>query len=352
MPRAVTAPFRKSLRRNGASGTTFFIHKIKHYVITTKRSKWRELHQKPNRSRDGFQESAGITCIGGLLRCLSREILDFHNLSTHQSLGDFDMGKSEAQYFEMNRVGWDRRTAVHVESKFYDVEGFMAGALSLREIELAELQDVVGKRMLHLQCHFGLDTLSWARKGAICTGVDISPVAIKKAQELAERCNLSTQFLCSDVYGFAAPSKETFDIVFTSYGALCWLPDLSRWAEIVASNLAPGGRVYIVEFHPINDLLAGFSYFTQADPDIEKEGTYTENGGNAVAELATWTHPISSVINALLSAGIKIERISEFPYSPYNCFEGMVEREPGRFYLSHKGNDVPIIYSISGQKTL
>jgi SAM-dependent methyltransferase len=267
-------------------------------------------------------------------------------------LGDCDMKKSEAQYFEMNRVGWDRRAAVHVESKFYDVDGFMAGASSLREIELAELQDVSGKKLLHLQCHFGLDTLSWVREGAICTGVDISPVAIQKAQELAEQANLSAQFVCSDVYGFGALSTEPFDIVFTSYGGVCWLPDLSRWAEIVASKLALGGRFYMVEFHPICDLLAGLSYFTRSEPDIDEEGTYTENGANSVAKLATWGHPISSVINSLLGVGITIERVSECPYSPYNCFEGMEEREPGRFYLSHKGNDVPIVYSISGRKVV
>jgi len=260
------------------------------------------------------------------------------------------MAQSEARYFEMNRIGWDRRAAVHVESKFYDVAGFMAGASSLREIELAELQDVGGKKMLHLQCHFGLDTLSWAREGAVCTGVDISPVAIQKARELAEQAGLSATFICSDVYGLAAPADTPFDIVFTSYGALCWLPDLDRWAEVVASNLAIGGRFYIVEFHPIYDLLAGYSYFTRRVPDIGEEGTYTENGAEAVAELATWAHPLSSVINALVGVGIQIEQVREFPYSPYQCFGGMVEREPGRFYLDHKGNDVPMVYSISGRK--
>lgn len=260
------------------------------------------------------------------------------------------MKKSEAQYFEMNRIGWDRRTAVHVASGFYDVDGFMAGASSLREIELAGLQDVAGKRLLHLQCHFGLDTLSWARQGAICTGVDISPVAIQQARALAGQAGLSASFVCSDVYGYAAPFPESFDIVFTSYGAICWLPDLDRWADVVASNLAPGGRFYMVEFHPIHDLLAGFSYFTRSEPDVGEEGTYTENGADAVAELATWAHPMSSVINALLDVGIRIDRVSEFPFSPYNCFKGMVERTPGRFYLDHLGNDVPMVYSISGRK--
>ena len=267
-----------------------------------------------------------------------------------QTQGDLALEKTEAEYFEMNRVAWDCRAKVHFESKFYDVDRFIAGETSLREIELSELKDVAGKRMLHLQCHFGLDTLSWARKGAVCTGVDISPVAIGQARELAVRTGLEATFVCSDVYDFRASGAEPFDLVFTSYGAVCWLPDLRRWARVVASNLAVGGTFYMVEFHPIHDLLAGYSYFTQATPDVEEEGTYTENGADAITRLATWAHPISGVISALIGEGLQIERISEFPYSPYNCFEGMVEREPGRFYLSHKGNDVPMVYSVRARK--
>lgn len=256
----------------------------------------------------------------------------------------------ECDYFEMNRAGWDRRASAHFDSNFYDLPGFLAGETSLREIELAELGDVSGKSLLHLQCHFGMDTLSWARKGAVCTGVDLSPVAIQKAQELAQELKLNSEFVCTDVYSFQHSGSAPYDIVFTSYGAVCWLPDLNRWAEVVAANLAVGGRFYIAEFHPIYDLLAGYSYFTQVQPDVDEEGTYTENGADAIAKLATWAHPMSSVINALLNVGIQIERVSEFPFSPYNCFEGMVEREPGRFYLNHKGNDVPIVYSITGRK--
>lgn len=256
----------------------------------------------------------------------------------------------ESEYFEMNRLGWDKRAAAHFDSKFYDLPGFLAGETSLREIELAELGDVNGKSLLHLQCHFGMDTLSWARKGAVCTGVDISPVAIKKARELAQELKLDAEFVCTDVYAFQRSDPAPFDIVFTSYGSICWLPDLTRWAEVVATNLAVGGRFYIADFHSIYDLLAGYSYFTQVEPDVDEEGTYTENGADVITKLASWSHPMSSVINALINAGIQIERVSEFPFSPYNCFEDMVEREPGRFYLSHKGNDVPIVYSITGQK--
>ena len=257
---------------------------------------------------------------------------------------------SESEYFELNRVGWDQRAKVHVESEFYDVEGFVAGQTSLREIELAGMGDVAGKRLLHLQCHFGLDTLSWQRRGAICTGVDISPVAIRKAHELAERTGLKAEFECSDVYSFRSVGSSSYEIIFTSYGAICWLPDLQRWAEIVAANLAVGGIFYMVEFHPIYDLLAGYSYFARSEPDVEEEGTYTENGADVVTRLATWPHPMSDVINALIGVGIRVERVSEFPFSPYNCFEGLVEREPGRFYLGHKGNDAPLVYSITGRK--
>ncbi len=130
---------------------------------------------------------------------------------------------SESQYFEMNRLGWDKRVRTHVESKFYDLEGFLVGKTSLREIELAELTNVGGKRLLHLQCHFGLDTLSWVREGAVCTGVDFSPAAIQAAREVAEQSKLDAEFVCSDIYSFERSNPAPYDVVFTSYGAICWL---------------------------------------------------------------------------------------------------------------------------------
>jgi SAM-dependent methyltransferase len=254
------------------------------------------------------------------------------------------------EYFEMNRAGWDRRTEIHARSKFYDVDGFLGGATSLREIELGELTDVEGRRLLHLQCHFGLDTLSWARRGAICTGVDLSPVAIEQARALSRRGGLDAEFVCANVYDFDRGDAPPYDIVFTSYGAICWLPDLARWAAVVSSNLASGGTFYMVEFHPIHDLLAGYSYFAEDTPSVEEEGTYTENGDEAVAEFAVWSHPMSGVVNELVGAGIEIVRLNEFPFSPYDCFEGLKEREPGRFYLEHGGRDVPMVYSILGRR--
>lgn len=253
-------------------------------------------------------------------------------------------------YFEMNREGWDLRAMAHFESEFYDVAGFLDGETSLREIELAELTDVAGRSLLHLQCHFGLDTLSWTRLGAKCTGVDISPVAIEKAHSLKGQAGLDAKFVCTDVYSFKRDTSEPFDIVFTSYGGICWLPDLDKWANVVSSNLGLGGTFYMAEFHPIYDLLSGYSYFSNDRPDIENAGTYTENSADVRTTLASWAHPLSRVISSLIKAGIEIQRVNEFPFSPYNCFEGMDEREQGRFYISHKGQDVPLVYTITGKK--
>ena len=254
-------------------------------------------------------------------------------------------------YLDINKKSWDQRTATHVKSEFYNVAGFLDGETSLREIELAEMVEVAGKALLHLQCHFGMDTLSWARKGAVVTGVDLSPVAIEQANRLKEKAGLDARFICSDVYEFGEQAADQYDIVFTSYGALCWLPDLDRWAQAVARCLRPGGRFYIVEFHPAYDLYAGYSYFHQEQADIEESGTYTENCDGTETKTATWAHTLGDVVNALLTVGITIDHLNEFPFSPYNCFEGMEERTPGRYYIHQGEQDVPLIYSILGTKT-
>ncbi len=253
-------------------------------------------------------------------------------------------------YLKTNRDTWDKRTAIHVKSEFYDIDGFLSGDCTLKEIELAELGDVSGKTLLHLQCHFGLDTLSWARRGARVTGVDLSPQAIAKANELASTTGLDAQFICSDVYQVWEHTAEQYDIVFTSYGVVCWLPDIDRWARVIARSLKPGGTFHIAEFHPVYDLVAGFRYFHSPEPDVEQEGTYTENCDGEESSIVLWAHPVSDVINALIRAGIRIDQFNEHPYSPHNCFEGLEEREPGRFYLDNNGHDVPLVYSILGKK--
>ena len=253
-------------------------------------------------------------------------------------------------YLTINKATWNRRTEIHLDSKFYDVEGFLAGKNVLNDIEVTELGDVTGKNLLHLQCHFGLDTLSWARLGAEVTGVDLSSTAIEKANMLAGKAELKANFVCADIYSFGAQNNDQFDVVFTSYGAICWLPDINKWAETVAKSLKPGGTFYMVEFHPLYDILSGYSYFHRDEPDVEEEATYTENDNGETATTVVWSHPLSDVINALIKVGIQIERVNEYPYSPYQCFENMVEQESGKYVIEHKGQLTPLLYSIKGNK--
>ena len=229
----------------------------------------------------------------------------------------------------------------------YDVEGFLNGGSSLKEIELAEVGDVEGKKLLHLQCHFGLDTLSWARKGARVTGVDLSPEAIKKADELKTEASLEGEFICLDEYESSA--FPDYDIVFVSYGALNWLPDLEGWARIVAKSLKNGGHLHLIEFHPAHDLHYGEPCFSQKEPMLDEAGTYTENCDGEIAKMATWPHPLSEVINALIDNGITTNHLNEFPFSPYDCFEDPEEKEAGRIHVKGMDPSIPLVYSIKGK---
>ncbi|WP_394204341.1 class I SAM-dependent methyltransferase [Shewanella waksmanii] len=257
-------------------------------------------------------------------------------------------------YLALNQAAWNERTKTHVGSKFYDVPGFLAGNSSLNEIELSAL-DVQGKSLLHLQCHFGLDTLSWARNGAEVTGIDLSPVAIKQAQQLAQQTEISAQFACCDVYSTADVLQRQFDLVYTSYGAICWLPDLDKWAGVIAKSLKSGGQFYMVEFHPVEAMLEGYSYFEQQHADVEQEGTYTENASDEKHTMVTWPHSLADVIMALLNAGLKLESFNEFDFSPYNCFENMVNgaeigESAQRYYLLHNNKPIPLCFSILATK--
>ncbi|MCL1127043.1 class I SAM-dependent methyltransferase [Shewanella surugensis] len=252
----------------------------------------------------------------------------------------------------LNQQAWDNRTRLHVKSDFYDVAGFLNGNSSLNPMELEALGDVNNQSLLHLQCHFGLDTLSWARLGANVTGIDLSPVAIEQAKQLAAQTNLNAAFICSDIYQyFDLKQRETkpelFDIIFTSYGVLCWLNDLDLWAQGISASLKPNGIFYLAEFHPMVDLLSGNDYFTTKQQIIE-EPTYTENHNDEIDTLAVWSHSLSDVINALLAAGITIESFNEIPYSPYNVSADLTQDQQGRFFSHHQGKKVPLIYSIKG----
>ncbi|MCW3173739.1 class I SAM-dependent methyltransferase [Shewanella subflava] len=256
-------------------------------------------------------------------------------------------------YLTTNKATWNARTDIHVASKFYDIDNFLQGASSLTEIETAELGDVNGKRLLHLQCHFGLDSLSFARKGALVTGVDLSDKAIDKANALAAETQLNAKFVCQDVCALGQTTTADFDIVFTSFGVICWLPNLSLWAQTIANSLTSGGTFYMAEFHPFHDVFEGYPYFHRQQPDVEQEGTYTENCTNEKHTIITWAHPISDVINALLSAGLQLKHFNEFDYSPYNCFAGLTQDKrhaTPRYQLIKNDIPMPLVYSLSAIK--
>lgn len=253
-------------------------------------------------------------------------------------------------YLDVNKETWDKRTKIHIKSEFYDVESFVKGQSSLNSIELNQLGDVQGKSLLHLQCHFGQDTLSLARLGAKVTGVDISSAAIDEATKLNNQLGLNASFICDDVCRFGQTNTTLFDIVYTSYGVLCWLPDLKQWAQGIANALKAGGEFHLVEFHTFNDLLSGHSYFPKSEPDIEEETTYTENCDGQTSQVITWPHSLSDVITALISAGLIIELFEEYPSSPYDCFDGLEKIADKCYQMKHKGQQVPLIYAIKARK--
>jgi ubiquinone/menaquinone biosynthesis C-methylase UbiE len=260
------------------------------------------------------------------------------------------------QYFEANKKIWNQRAMIHKDSAFYNVEGFRAGKNVLTKIELEELGDVRGKSMLHLQCHFGLDTLNWARLGAEVTGVDLSDDAIRLAQQLGEELHIDGRFICCNLYDLPQHLDQQFDIVFTSYGAIGWLPELEPWAAIVNRFLKPGGVFYIAEFHPTLWMMdekfeyIKYNYFNKEVISEETQGTYADP--NAPIKMAeySWNHPFCDIINALTGQGLRIRHLNEFPFSPYNIFHNNEQGADGFWRIKGLDEKMPVMYSIKATK--
>lgn len=259
-------------------------------------------------------------------------------------------------YQEINRNTWNKKTKVHLESAFYDLSGFLNGKSSLNAIELNLLGDIRNKRILHLQCHFGQDSISLARLGAHVTGVDLSDAAIEAAKKLAVDCGVDTQFIACDLYDSPKHIEEKFDLVFTSYGTIGWLPDLERWAKIVQSFLKPGGSFVFVEFHPVLWMFdddfqtVNYKYFNNGPIHETSSGTYAEPNADLISETVNWNHGIGEVLSSLLSSGLKIQDFEEFDYSPYACFKHVEEFEPGKYRIKHLKNNIPMVYALRAIK--
>ena len=265
-------------------------------------------------------------------------------------------------FLQANRDRWDELVPLHARSAFYDVEGFKAGKSSLRPLELAELGDVAGKSLLHLQCHFGLDTLSWARLGARVVGVDFSEQAVALARSLARELDLPAEFVGAGVYDLPGVLVGAFDIVFTSYGVLCWLPDLRRWAATAAHFLKPGGVLYLAEIHPFamvfDDRAAGpelrvaYPYFHAPEPlRTEPQGTYADRAAEVRHRTSyEWVHSLGDVVNAVLGAGLRVEFLHEFPYCICGILPGMIAGADGWWRLPEGQGSIPLLFSLKATK--
>jgi 2-polyprenyl-3-methyl-5-hydroxy-6-metoxy-1,4-benzoquinol methylase len=259
-------------------------------------------------------------------------------------------------YIEINKNSWNEKTEVHYKSEFYNVEAFLKGKDTLNNVEIALLGDIEGKKILHLQCHFGLDTISLARRGAQVTGVDFSEKAIDKARELNERLGTHAAFIQCDVYSLHYVLKEEFDIVFTSYGVLGWLPDMTQWARVVQHFLKPGGSLVLVEFHPVVWM---FSYdfsrveynYMDAAPIIEElEGTYTDKEADIKTKTVSWNHGLATVLNSLVKAGLVLTDINEYNFSPYDCFQNTIKTEDGNYKIKGLEDKIPMLYSVRAER--
>jgi SAM-dependent methyltransferase len=261
-------------------------------------------------------------------------------------------------YLEVNKELWNKKTPIHLASDFYEVEAFKKGKNILKPIELKLLGDVKGKSILHLQCHFGQDSMCLSRMGAQVTGLDISDVAIREAQKLSRELGLDTSFVCCDVYSAMEHITDKFDIVFTSYGTIGWLPDMDKWAAIVSHFMKPQGKFIFVELHPVvwmfDDKFENimFSYFNTEAIIESSPGTYADQQADIQLEEIGWNHPLSEVFSALMSKGLHLQHFEEYDYSPHNCFRNMLERAPGEYVIKIWDNKLPLCYSLVMHKEI
>ena len=256
-----------------------------------------------------------------------------------------------------NLDAWNMMAGIHAASREYRLAEFKAGENVLKPIELREVGDVRGKSLLHMQCHFGLDTMSWARMGANVTGVDFSDQAIALARSISAELKIPARFLHSNIFDAPAVLHDQFDIVFTSYGALCWLPDIKRWAAIAASFVKPGGFFYIAEFHPLTQMSGNasgatklefeISYFHTAMREYPPGPDYSDHS-KTVSETHEWMYRLGDVVSALAGAGLRIEYLHEFAECIYPHFPFMKQESDGLWHI--EGDPIPTIFSIKASK--
>src|SRR6266851_277231 len=269
------------------------------------------------------------------------------------------------EFIAANRSNWDERVPIHRRDRsgFYAVERFLAGEKELHAIVLGELGDVAGKRVIHLQCHFGLDTLILARHGAIVTGLDFSPAAIEEARRLAAETGLTAEFVCANVYDARRAVAGEFDIAYVTWGTICWLPDVAGWAQTIASLLRPGGYLYFADAHPNmlileerdGRLVHEYPIDTPAECPLVFDGihTYSEDPTPlAATRTYEWIHSLSRVVDALIGAGLILDFLHEHPTLPWPPFPICVRGEDRLWHLPDGVPAFPLSYSLRATKAL
>ena len=266
-----------------------------------------------------------------------------------------------SEYVAANRANWNDRVAIHVASEFYDVAGWLERRPGMRERERDALGDVTGLDVVHLQCHFGLDTLALADSGARVTGVDFSPDAVREARRLAERAGLSgrARFIEADVLHAAeALLPDTFDVVYVSLGALCWLPSVAQWASQVAALLRPGGRLYLHDSHPLSWALDDeeprltYTYFEEAEPFVDDSPTTYTDGDARIASTRSyeWNHSLGEIVGALLDRGMRLLRLEEHDWTVHPRFPWLVETAPGLWGCAPGRPRMPLTFTILARR--
>jgi SAM-dependent methyltransferase len=266
-------------------------------------------------------------------------------------------------HVETNRRNWDERAAIHARDTTgdYMLDRFRAGEDALHEIEASELGDITGKRVLHLQCHIGRDTLCLVRRGATATGLDFSSAALGVARRLSDETGLKAEFVEGNVYQAPDLTPGPFDLVFTTWGTICWLPDVKQWAKVIASVLAPGGELYFADAHPGFSVLeeyAGrfaptYDFQTPADRPLQfvDETTYTGDP-TIMSHQSTreWIHSLSAVLGGLIDAGLAITMFREHEVLPWRALPSLVPASDRLWRLPDGVPRIPLSYSVRARK--
>jgi SAM-dependent methyltransferase len=266
------------------------------------------------------------------------------------------------EWVDLNRGWWDERAPIHVASEFYDLAGFLADprATTLRPFEDDEVGDVAGKSLVHPQCHLGMDTLSWARRGARAVGLDFSEAAVVAAADAARQAGLDAEFVAGNVYdAVELVGGRTFDVVYTGLGAINWLPDIERWARVMAALANPGGMLYLAEFHPVHsilgddDLTVTYPYFHDRDAPLEfdEAGTYAElDAATERNRTVEWHRGLGSVVTAVIDAGLTVELLHEFDYTLFPRWPFLVKSGRDTYRLPDDMPSLPLMYSLRARK--